>query len=250
MAVVQRPKAPIVATSAEADAASAAPKGMSPQMRNYIGGGVLLVCLLVGGGIVYWLLFGSSPSRRTIVVDPNQQTVAPMGPGMRVQQRPRDLKGVNKLDDSRWVIRGDAGAIQVTRDKAGKYSFRPSGQNNLGLSREQVNLLSARFRILQDPAMAKEWKVTDEQKKKLSAIKMDNSVAMAPTDLAAMQPLWDAYLKAGNDGKARMDAQKALTDKLDASAKANVDAAKKVWTDRVEQIRQILTPEQVQTVTK
>ena len=98
--------------------------------------------------------------------------------------------------------------------------------------------------------MAKEWKVTDEQKKKLSAIKMDNSVAMAPTDLAAMQPLWDAYLKAGNDGKARMDAQKALTDKLDASAKANVDAAKKVWTDRVEQIRQILTPEQVQTVTK
>jgi hypothetical protein len=44
--------------------------------------------------------------------------------------------------------------------------------------------------------------------------------------------------------------RRKLTEKMDASAKSIADARKKVYVDRIEQIRQILTPDQIQAITK
>jgi len=245
MAVTQRPKSPIQPAGAPVDYE---PKGLSPKARNYIAVGVLAFCLIVGGGIVWFFLFGSSPKRRTVAVSPSQQTVAM--PGMRyAPQPPRNLKGVNKLGNDRWLIRGDAGSLMVVNKGGGSYEFQPLAPKDLGLSTEQIALLAAKFRISADPLMAKEWKVTDDQARRLGIIPMGNVGAQVKADTAALRPLWDEYLKA-SDGPTRLDAQKKLTDKIDASAKANNDAVKKVYLDRIEQIRQILTPEQLQTITK
>ena len=242
---MQRPKSPIQPAIPVAEEPR---QGLSPKTRNYIAVGVLAFCLIVGGGIVWFFLWGSTPKRRTVAVDPGKQTVAP--PGMRfAPQPPRNLKGVNKLGNNQWLIRGDAGSVMVV-SRGGSYEFRPVPPKELGLSREQIALLAGRFRILADPLMAKEWKVTDDQIARLRAIRMGNNASSATAaDAAALRPLWDAYLKA-SDGPTRMDAQKKLTDKIDGSAKTYADSVKKIYLDRIEQIRQILTPEQIQTITK
>jgi hypothetical protein len=252
MPIAQRPKSPIPAAAAPTITVRGEEqqpkKGLTPQARTYVAVGVLAFCLIVGAGIVWFFLWGSTPKRRTVAVDPGQQTVAM--PGMRIApQPPRNLKGVNKLANDRWLIRGDAGSVMVVA-KGGAYEFRTVPQKDIGLSKEQIALLAGRFRILADPLMAKEWKITEDQTKRLRAIPMNNTGGQVNNaDAAALRPLWDAYLKA-SDGSARLDAQKKLTDRVDGTAKSIAEAAKKVYLDRIEQIRQILTPEQIQAITK
>jgi Spy/CpxP family protein refolding chaperone len=224
---------------------------MSPKTRTYIGVGALLFCLIVGGGIVWWFLFGSGPKKRTVTVDPAQQTAGLPGGQMRMAPRPRDLKGVNKLSDDTWFVRGDSGAMRVSKAPNGTYDLKFTLPNGLNLSREQIGLLSGRFRILQDPLMAKQWQVTDDQTAKLKAMSIGGGAGMQPSgsDREAIRQLWDGYTKA-TDGPSKMDAQKKLLEKLDAVAKGNVETARKRYTDQIDQIRQILTPEQVKQITQ
>src|SRR5439155_11535742 len=168
-------------------------------------------------------LIGSSPKRRTVTVDPTKQTVTMPGGGIRIVTQPRNLRGVNRISDTDWFVRGDSGAMRVSKGSDGSYRFAFTFPNGLNLSREQIALLSGRFRILRDPLMAKEWKVSDDQVEKLKQIDVGGG-ALQPSDTqrSAVRQLWDGYLKA-SDGSAKMDAQKKLVDKVDEIAKANLE---------------------------
>jgi hypothetical protein len=246
MAITQRPKTPVVETEPK-------PKGLSPQARTYIGVGVLALCLLIGGGIVWFFLFGSSPKKRQVTVDPNQQASAlPGGPGIRFTPRqPRDQRGVNKLGDDAWYVRGETGSVRINRNAAaGTYNLNYSLPGGLGLSREQIVLLSGRFRILQDPLMAKDWKVSDDQTAKLKALNIGGTTFRpGASDETAIRQLWDGYLKAG-DGPSRVDAQKKLVEKLDTVAKTYQESERKRYGETIDQIKRILTPEQVKAITQ
>src|SRR5215213_9754767 len=131
MSITQRPKTPVVEAEPK-------PKGLSPQARTYIGVGALVLCLIIGAGIVWFFLFGSSPKKRQVMVDPNQQAAALPGvPGIRfVPRQARDQRGVNKLGDDAWYVRGETGSVRINRNAAaGTYNLNYSLPGGLGLSR-------------------------------------------------------------------------------------------------------------------
>ena len=167
--------------------------GMDPKTRTIIAITGLLACLLIGGGIVYWLLFASSPKRREVKVDPEQQAAAARTPNIRMAPQRRDVPGIVKTDDE-WVVRGTTGEMRL-KDKAASaadpaYRF-PDGMK---LPPEQVSLLAGRFRILHDEAMAAEWKVTPQQADKLRALPIGAST-MNPSSQQRdeLWKLWTQY---------------------------------------------------------
>ena len=222
--------------------------GMDPRTRTMIAVVALVACLAIGGGIVYWLLFGSSPKRRMVQVDPQQQAAAVRTPVYQARQR-RDAPGIIKTDEE-WVIRSTTGEMRL-RDKAASaaeptYRF-PDG---LKLPPEQVSLLAGRFRVLHDEAMAQEWKVTPQQVEKLRALQIGGSgMNPSPQQRNELWNLWTQYNKASG-GQAKIDAQKKLIDKLDEVSKSLFEPARQQYTARLEEIKKILTPEQVQTITR
>jgi hypothetical protein len=244
MTITQRPKSPVPVEYE--------PKGLSPKARTTIAIAALALCLIVGAGIVWWLLIGSTPKRRTVSVDPAKQGAMIMpGPNFRMAPpRPRDTRGVNRNGENDWFVRGEVGAVRITKNAAGAYDLLFVTPRNLDLSREQIALLSGRFRILKDPLMAKEWGVTDDQVSKLDRIDVSaGALKPAAADLASVRQLWDAYMKA-TDGPSKMDAQKKLVEKVDQVGKANVEVARSLYGQRTEQIKQILTAEQVKRITQ
>ena len=230
------------------EVAPAAQSGMSPKTRTTIAIVALIACLLIGGGIVYWMLFGSSPKRRVVTVDPQEQAAAVRGPVMAVRQR-RDIPGIVKVDDE-WVVRSTTGEMRLGAKAAGAgdpvYRF-PDG---LKLPPEQVSLLAGRFRVLHDDAMAQEWKVTPQQIEKLKSLQIGGA-GMTPSSSQREElwKLWTQYNSAGS-GQGKIDAQKKLIDKLDEVSKSLFEPARQQYTAKLEDIKRILTAEQVQMITK
>jgi hypothetical protein len=223
-------------------------EGMSAKTRTTIAVTALIACLLIGGGIVYWLLFGASPKRRVITVDPKEQAAASRAPVANMRMQRRDGPGITKVDEE-WVVRSTSGEMRL-RDKAASaadpvYRF-PDG---LKLPPEQVSLLAGRFRVLHDNAMAAEWKITPQQLEKLSNLQIGGA-QMAPSaqQRDELFKLWTQYN--GATGQAKIDAQKKLIDKLEETSKALFDPARQQYTAKLEEIKKILTPEQVQMITK
>ncbi len=225
-------------------------KQLTPQQRQAIAITGLALCLIIGGGIVYWLLWGGAPKKRTVTVNPS----APVPGNIRYQQavqRQRDPRGITR-DGGDWIVRGMTGEMRVTADAGtldNDSAMRFRYPDGLKLPPEQVALLSARFRALRDDAMAKEWGITPEQRTKLEAMKIGGG-GMTPssTDRFALRELWNAYQKAGAGGKD--EAQKKLIEKLDEVAKANFDVSRKAFGERLDAMKQILTPQQVEKMTK
>jgi len=222
--------------------------GMDPKTRTAIAVTALLACLLIGAGIVYWLLFGSSPKRRVVQVDPAEQASAARGTIRMAPQR-RDMPGIVKLDEE-WIVRGTTGEMRL-KDKAASaadpaYRF-PDG---LKLPPEQVSLLAGRFRILHDEAMAKEWNVTPQQADKLRALQIGGSgMNPSPQQRDELWKLWTQYTSA-TGGQGKIDAQKKLIDKLDEVSKSLFEPARQQYTAKLDEIKKILTPEQVEAITK
>ncbi len=218
------------------------PTTLSPQARQAIGIGALVLCLLIGGGLVYWFMFGAMPSRGEVSIDPNAPNRMRDRPG---QPAPRILK----INDTSWSVNGDA-AVMIVSKAGGEYRFNYGFQRGaLGVDQQQRALVAGRYRIIQDPAMAKAWKVTPEQVAKLKKIDIGSGGGMlkpSPEDRDQIKQMWDDYQNASE----KSGPQQALLAKLDGVARANLDATRKMVLDRVDQIRQVLTPEQIAKITK
>jgi hypothetical protein len=175
-----------------------------------------------------------------VTVDPNQP----------IQMRGRQMPSprVQKTGGNDWAVGGDAGMMRVTQ-AGSDYKFQFGFKSGvLGLNQQQINLLSGRFRIIQDQAMAKAWDITPEQLDKLKKLDLGGGGSLKPTEgeRAEIKKLWQDFQSASDKGPA----QKKLVDKLDSIARANLEPAKKALLDRIDQIRQILTADQVQKITK
>jgi hypothetical protein len=236
-----RPKSPISGKDEK-------PTDGKPEMKIWVGVGGLVLCLIIGAGIVYWLLFGASPKHSLVKVDPSEQTA-----GGRQMVRggyiPRDPRGVNQLKNGESFVRGAIGQILV-RQKGGddkfNFSFVPAALN---LPREQMAMIAARSRILQDPQMAKQWQVTPDQIEKLKRVQLGGTLKPSPVERSTINDLWTAYTKA-SDGQPKQDAQKKLIDKLDEIAKAGVEPAKKIYAARFDEMKQILSAETLAKIFK
>jgi len=215
-------------------------KGMDPKTQQAIAVVALIFALLVGGGIVYWFLFGSKPSARTVTVDPKQQTV--VNANMRMARPPRPANGVEPTGENAWQVRSPGGTVNVTKGSGGVYNFVYSFAIKLPADQQQI--LLARWRMLNDAAMAKEWNATPEQIAQLKAIKPTGGAQPSQADREAIRVLWNGYMEASS-ADAKTAAAKKLTDKLEEVAKASMAPANAAYADRVEQVKRILTPEQL-----
>jgi hypothetical protein len=215
-------------------------KGMDPKTQQAIAVVALIFALLVGGGIVYWFLFGSKPTARTVTVDPKQQTVA--NAGMRMARPPRPANGVEVTGENAWQARSPNATININKGPDGIYQFNYSFA--IKPSPDQLQIALARWRIINDAAMAREWNATPEQIAQLKAIKPSGGAQPSQADREAIRVLWNGYMEAvASDAKTT--AAKKLTDKLEEVAKASMGPAKAAYADRVEQVKRILTPEQL-----
>ena len=228
---------------------ASAKAAMDPRTRTIIAVTALLACLLIGAGIVYWLLFGSSPKRRVVQVDPAEQASAARTPNLRMPPQRRDVPGIVKTADE-WIVRGTTGEMRLGNKAAGPADPMYRFPDSMKLSPEQVSLLAGRFRILHDEAMAAEWKVTPQQTDRLRALQLGGSgMNPAPQQRDELWKLWKQYSSASG-GQAKIDAQKKLIGKLDEVAKSLYEPARKQYTAKIDEIKKILTAEQVETITK
>jgi hypothetical protein len=217
-------------------------KGLSPDARKLIGVGALLACLLVGAGIIYVFLFAASPRQRTVKVDPKQQSIGVEG-RLPDDVSPRDLPGVHRLNPSRWQVSAKTGMMSVTKAKDG-YQFA-YGFGRGFMTPDQVALLSSIIRAQTDTAMAQSWGLSDDQVAAIKKVNVRQSwLDPSKEDRAALAALWDAYVKAGTP-RGTSEPGKRLIDKLDAVARANVDAGRAALNARLAEAKGILTADQV-----
>jgi hypothetical protein len=220
------------------------PKGLTPQQRTVIGVVVLALCLLIGGGILY-LMLGTGPKQRTITVDPNQQTA---DPGFRPQGRPTRRAAIIQEDSDTWIARGTTGAMYVRKD-GGVVKIEPFHPNRDFLTADQVSLVSGFVRATRDEAMAKEWGISADQITRLKAVDLRMSkMSVSDKELGELRQLWDDYQKAG-DGAGKAEVEKKLIARLDELGKANLEGSRKAYAQRLNQIKSILTPEQIAKIT-
>jgi hypothetical protein len=257
-----RPLNPIAASPAgpaqpALPAHGGAASGLSEKQRQALGAAAVILCLVLGGGVIWWFFFGSSPVQRQVKVDPKEQsrgTLERRGP--RAMREPRMIR---TLADDKWLVRGSVGQMTVAL-KAGELEltdFRYAGGRKL--SDEQMTLLSARWRILHDPALAMAWGITEYQKKKVEKLsggggagggggaRGGGGLDPSKEQRAALREAFGEFRRAG-DGPARRDAQKRVLDQIDAVARGSLDASRKAYAERAGQIRDVLTPEQVRKI--
>ena len=221
-------------------------KGLSPDAQKWIGVGAVLACLLLGAGIVWFFLVGTTPRERKVTVDPKLQSAGVEGrlPGDRSRL---DWPGVHRLNPTRWQVTSKTGILYVVKEKQG-YRFSYDFTRGF-IPPEQVALLSSLVRAQVDAAMATSWGLTDGQVKQLRKINLRQRwLRPSAEDEAAIKSLWDAYVQAGQPGGASV-APKNLVEKLDAVAKANLEAGKKLFAERIDAAKKVLTADQLQKMT-
>ena len=71
----------------------------------------------------------------------------------------------------------------------------------------------------------------------------------SPPQRDELWKLWTQYQNASG-GQAKIDAQKKLIEKLDEVSKSLFEPARQQYTAKLDEIKKILTPEQVEAITK
>jgi len=182
-------------------------------------------------------------------VDPSLQTPGFGRPGA-LPPGIRRAMGVEKVDAKNWQVRGTAGAVRIARDDKGVYQFNFFYPNGAGISPQDNQLWVARGRALRDQAMAKEWEINADQLAKLKKVDAGNSrLNPTPEQRQAVTTQWETYLKA-TDGVSRMESERRLVATLDAIANTSQPASKQAAQAAVDQIKQILTPQQIEKMSK
>ena len=77
-------------------------------------------------------------------------------------------------------------------------------------------------------AIRAEFDMTDDQVQKLKKIELGGALQPSAADQSAIRQLWEGYTRA-SDGPSKMDAQKKLTEKLDAGIPGTAARLKTDW---------------------
>src|SRR5205823_3359001 len=147
-----------------------------------------------------------------------------------------------KISDNKWRVQGDSGGLAITKNDTATLDFVFFYPQGLPLAADQTVWAAARYRILHDDAMAKEWGITPDQMEKIRKIDTSVSVKAAPSDENNVRTLWSAYEKAAN-GQAKTDAEKKLIEGVNQAGKNALEATKSAYLQQLKQVQGVLTAE-------
>lgn len=143
-----------------------------------------------------------------------------------------------------WVRMGDF-YTSLPNDPASSMTIRVFYAKPDLLTAEEQSILQARRRLPTDAALAKQFNVTPEQSKALVAIPLGIGAGLrvTPEDRDRIKAAWQVYVGAADSAK---DAAKtALLTTLKQVGDKSLEPTRAQQRERVEQIRKVLTPEQI-----
>ena len=121
-----------------------------------------------------------------------------------------------------------------------RYSFRYLKKDLL--PQDQKDVLLMKFRIMSDDAVAQHIGLTDDQKQKLGKISTNvSAIELSQADHDKLVSLWQQY----NSASDKTGPEKALLAALKDVGNNNLAATKQKAAERVDQIKGILSADQI-----
>ena len=224
----------------------------------WLTGIVLILCVLGGGWLIRWYTRdGGAQTVEVPLEDPATLAAAakfrgPLSdyaPGRNGRAPQRDDATPAKVDGVRssgnsgsaWIVRAGDATMYVSVDKRGQLDVNPSYVRQT-LTPEQAQVLLMRRRLLTDAGVREQVKLTDDQLAALKKVDDFRGMVMDAADKSKLGQLFQAWRAAQGDKSAP---ERALVAALADAAKRCVEPTKAFDAGRVEQVRKILTPEQV-----
>jgi len=216
--------------------------------------GVVLILCIVGGG---WLVRWYTRDAGTLAVDvplEDQSTVAANAkvrtqlalPGGNPRAQ-RDLGFAAAVDGVKasgnsgkaWIVRSGDATMYVSQGRNGQLDLNPSYITQK-LTPEQAQVLMMRRRLMTDAAMRDQIHLTAEQLEALRKVEDFRGMVIEPTDRAKLTSLFQAWRTAPGDAT-----EKPLLAALVDVAKRAATPTQAFDASRVEQVRKIVSPDQV-----
>lgn len=212
--------------------------------RNQIIAFAILVLLVLGGvGWGVWKWRASRPPNERLVDVPMGGTFRPspgnvaVTAGRRPQPPPPPADGVRKIGT-------------VYRVRAGQSTFvaapdRKPGEWRINFSYDPPRSTPDQQRVILARVNSAAAGITPEQQKQLDALGPFNAgMTVSPDDQAKIDGLWKAYVAAADDA-ARANAEKPLVTALAEVGSRSEQPTRDAIQARVDKIKAILKPEQI-----
>jgi len=145
------------------------------------------------------------------------------------------------------ILRVAAGGIEVrVRPVPGEKSEVVVRPVDGGLAAAQDDVLRSARRLLLDADLAKQLQLTDEQRKNLRQVQFAPGLTISDNDRTNLVTLALAWEQAA--GPAKAAAESKLVAAMKDVAARSVDPAKKAVQQSIQQVKGILTPQQLQAL--
>jgi hypothetical protein len=232
---------------------------VQPKTRDipiWLTGIVLVLCIVGGGWLVRW--YTRDAGKQTVEVpleDPatlaaNAKFRGPLAgytPGGNGRAQRDGFFGSGPVDGVRasgnngkaWMVRSGDATMYVALGKKGEVEISPSYAQQK-LTPEQAQVLLMRRRLMTDAAMREQVQLSAQQLEALRKVEDFRGMVIDPTDRAKLTSLFEAWRKAPGGAT-----EKPLVTALADVAKRAAAPTQAFDASRVEQVRKVLTPDQV-----
>jgi hypothetical protein len=212
----------------------------------WLTGIVLILCIAGGIWMVRWYTHDAGP--RTVVVPLEDSATVSAAAKFRNPSNGNapanpNAEGVRSSGNRKdaWVVRAADATMYVSRNRAGQFDLSPAYVHQ-ALTPEQAQVLMMRRRLLMDASAREQIKLTEQQLDALRKVEDFRGMIVTPIDKVNLANLFKAWHDSGGDKAAE---EKALVAALADVAKRSAEPTRAFDASRVEQVRKILTAEQV-----
>jgi hypothetical protein len=203
--------------------------------------GTVLAAVVAMIGWVVWS-YVSGPKQSELVEVQPYSGGRYVGGGNRVAPRPVNLDGVRQQAGNNYFVRAGEVMLSVRKGPSDSSWQMVMNYNRPDLlNPDQTAALTARFRLSTDAAFAKSLKVTDEQLAKLRQIPPATNAALSSDNQQRLKDAWEKWVNASDKAGPEQELLKSMRE----IGAASLDATKQQIDQRVKQVQEILTPEQI-----
>lgn len=215
-------------------------QGMTDRRRvpAWVGMALVFICLVAGGAFIWWVVRDPLSGGTDFIPDANPSGIDRPRAVFRAPPNPESIRKESDNNGGTYVAQSN-GTVMTIELNGPKYTFRYLKKDLLPQDVKDVLLM--KFRILQDDAVAQHIGLTDDQKQKLSTISTTIRLDPSQADKDKLTGLWQQYYAASD----KSGPEKNLLAALKQVGDDNVTATRQKAQERVDQIKAILSADQI-----